>query len=61
MGRYEVVLVDALPDGSSARTHLLARLRGAHRGQSGLVYCATREATESLARSLGEHGISAEP
>jgi RecQ family ATP-dependent DNA helicase len=58
---YEVVLCDALPDGAATPlAHLVSRLRGVHRGQSGLIYCATREATENLARQLRENvGLSA--
>ena len=74
---YDVVLVDALPEGETPLAHLLRRLRrgeegggggGAGRGGeggggggggSGIVYCATRESTESLAAALCEAGVSA--
>ena len=58
---YEVVLVDALPNNRTALTDLLGRLRGAHKGQSGLIYCAKRDACESLAETLCGAGISAAP
>jgi RecQ family ATP-dependent DNA helicase len=56
---YEVVLVDVLPDGTDALADLLYRLQGAHAGQSGLIYCGTREACESLAGLLVDKGVSA--
>lgn len=57
---YEVTLVDALPVGTTAIDHLLERLRSAPlRGQSGLVYCATRDSTQRLAQQLVDNGISA--
>ena len=57
--RYEVVLSDALP--RPALDDLLRRLHGPHAGQSGLIYCATRETCESLADTLSKSGLSAAP
>jgi ATP-dependent DNA helicase RecQ len=54
-----VLLVDALPNGRTATSELMARLRGQHKHHSGLLYCATRAACESLATQLREAGVSA--
>ena len=58
---YEVVLCDALPAGRTPLSDLLGRIRNTHRDESGLVYCATRESCESLAKTLRGAGVSAMP
>jgi ATP-dependent DNA helicase RecQ len=43
------------------RTQLLRFLRDGHAGESGIVYCMTRRATEAVAGWLSEQGIPALP
>src|SRR5437016_7028540 len=45
---------------TSPYEQLLAFVRARH-NESGIVYCASRKSTESLARNLNEDGISAKP
>jgi ATP-dependent DNA helicase RecQ len=45
---------------TSPYEQLLAFIRARH-NESGIVYCASRKSTESLARNLNEDGISAKP
>lgn len=46
------------------RRHALTDVAGvirAHRGESGIVYCGSRAATDQLARALAENGVAALP
>jgi ATP-dependent DNA helicase RecQ len=53
--RYHVVAK------ANARGQLLDFLRSKHAGQSGIVYCRTRERTERTAAWLAEQGVGAMP
>ncbi len=46
--------------GGDTRREILALVRR-HAGESGIVYCMSRRAVESLAAWLGRHGVSAAP
>ncbi|MCB1534236.1 MAG: ATP-dependent DNA helicase RecQ, partial [Rhodoblastus sp.] len=46
------------------RRHALSDVAGvirAHRGESGIVYCGSRAATDQLARALADNGVAALP
>src|SRR5437764_70423 len=45
---------------TTAYEQLLAFIRS-RPNDSGIIYCASRKSTESLARNLNEHGVSAKP
>ena len=56
---YRVFYKDAMPRGQDAYAHLLSELRSTQASPlagCGIVYCATREATASLATQLASDG-----
>ena len=60
---YRVFYKEAMPRGQDAYAHLLGELRNTQPSSPlagcGIVYCATREATASLATQLASSGIKA--
>jgi ATP-dependent DNA helicase RecQ len=54
------IIVHKKGTGRNTRNDILALIR-AHRGDSGIVYCATRRAVDGLAEWLGRQGVRALP